>query len=232
MNKKNPLILLHGALGSKDQFSALTKELNTQFQIHTLNFEGHGGLPAKRDYSMDHFAENLLELIAEKHLSKANIFGYSMGGYVALKLAISHPDKVNRIMTMGTKFAWTPESARQEAGRLNPTIIEEKLPQFAKQLENRHAPLDWHQVLSKTVKMMVNLGNGEALKPEDFSKVRCPVLLTVGGNDQMVSREETTDAAKAIPNAEFHLFEKFSHPLERIDVQILARKIKEFFREN
>ena len=36
------LLLLHGALGSKEQFTALNEQLSSEFEVHTLDFEGHG----------------------------------------------------------------------------------------------------------------------------------------------------------------------------------------------
>ena len=46
--------------------------------------------------------------------------GHSMGGYVALKLALKRPELVDRIITLGTKFNWTPEVAAKEVKMLNP----------------------------------------------------------------------------------------------------------------
>ncbi len=227
---KPALILLHGALGGKDQFSTLQENLKDQFQIYTLNFEGHGGRKSDREYSMENFEENLLDLIETENLEPANIFGYSMGGYVALKLAIDYPAKVQKIMTLGTKFAWTPESANDEVSRLNPLKIEEKVPEFARQLKERHSPLDWRQVLSKTGEMILTLGKGAALVPKDFEEVQCPVLITRGSEDQMVSEMESRKIAETLPQGEYHSFEGFKHPLEQADTDTLANRIIGFFK--
>ena len=55
-----------------------------------------------------------------------------MGGYVALQLANKHPKYVQKIITLGTKFAWDKETAAKEVKMLNPEKIEEKIPAFAK----------------------------------------------------------------------------------------------------
>ncbi len=227
---KPSLILLHGALGSKAQLLPLGDKLKDHFDIYTLNFEGHGGLSINREFSLDHFSENLLQFIENEKLVSPNIFGYSMGGYVALKLAMSHPDKVKHIMTLGTKFDWSPESAAMEVKMLNPDVIVEKVPKFAEQLKERHTPEDWKHVLRKTADMMLALGNGEALRPAAFNKVNCPVHITVGGADNMVSIEESKNVADSIPNSAFEVFEGFKHPIEQVDVGMLRNKIVDFFK--
>lgn len=228
MNHNTPLILLHGALGSKDQFASLEESLQDSFKIYTLNFEGHGGRSSSREYTIDNFKENVLELMEEQKLTSACIFGYSMGGYVALKLAMDHPEKVEKVITLGTKFAWSPDIASQEVSRLNPLKIEAKIPQYAKKLEQRHSPLDWHQVLSKTAAMMVDLGDGKAIATKDFKKVECPVLITAGSEDQLVTIVESREVANAIPRANFHLFEGFKHPLEQVDMEKLTAAVNKF----
>ena len=106
---QNSILLLHGALGSEVQFTELKKALSESFDVHTLTFEGHGGRASNRPFSMGGFVENVVDYLDKNGLDSVNIFGYSMGGYVALMLAKEHPNRVNKIMTLGTKFAWNPE---------------------------------------------------------------------------------------------------------------------------
>ena len=47
-------------------------------------------------------------------ITRADIFGYSMGGYVALHAARRHPERIGSIMTLGTKFAWDTPTAEKE----------------------------------------------------------------------------------------------------------------------
>ena len=117
------LILLHGALGSKTQFSELKTLLDNDFNVITFNFEGHDGRAATQEYSIALFTENTLRILEEHQIDKAGFFGYSMGGYVALNLALKHPGKVDKIMTLGTKFNWTAEAAAKETRMLDPCLL-------------------------------------------------------------------------------------------------------------
>ncbi len=72
---KGDIILLHGALGSKEQFSELKNRFSNKFEVHNFNFEGHGGRPSKNDFSIDLFAENIADFISENKISSPHIFG-------------------------------------------------------------------------------------------------------------------------------------------------------------
>jgi pimeloyl-ACP methyl ester carboxylesterase len=223
------LLLLHGALGAKQQLEPLKTALQDRFVVHTLNFEGHGGRPASQPYSIGLFVQNVLDYLSENGISNCVVFGYSMGGYVALKLASLFPGKIRAIVTLGTKFAWSPEIALKETAMLNPQKIEEKVPKFAAALEQLHTPLDWKKVMNDTAEMMRGLGDDPALTPEDFEKVRIPVTLLLGSEDTMVTPEETLDAQARLDNALFMRVDGWQHPIDRVDTAHLADLIGKRF---
>ncbi|NOT38135.1 MAG: alpha/beta hydrolase [Saprospiraceae bacterium] len=227
MNKKN-LLLLHGALGCKKQFESLKELLANEFNIYDLNFEGHGGRLSDKEFSIDLFAKNTLEYIQEIGLERTNIFGYSMGGYVALKLASENSDFIERIITLGTKFNWNKEVAEKEIRMLDPIKVEEKVPSFAKQLENLHYPCDWKEIMNKTSRMMIDLGNGNKLSDDNLKQISIPTLIGVGELDNMVTVEESKNVSDLLQNAKLRILEGFKHPLELIPMDKLAKLILDF----
>ncbi|MEZ4883173.1 MAG: alpha/beta hydrolase [Chitinophagales bacterium] len=224
----NSILLLHGALGSKSQLKTLKIRLSKDFNVYDLNFEGHGGRPSNRDFTMDVFTENVLKFLEENKLSKVSILGYSMGGYVALTLAKNHPNVVDKIITLATKFDWTPAFAANEVKMLNPDAIEAKVPAFAQKLNALHSPNDWKEVVHKTADMMVGLGNGKRLHNADFQAINHPVLIGLGTLDKMVTREESEMTAKLLPNATFHAIEGLPHLIEKMDVEKLVGLVRKF----
>jgi len=136
------LILLHGAIGAKSQLESLADELSNEFNIHLINFSGHGGKPiSEAKFSIDLFADDVLDYMEKNRIERADIFGYSMGGYVAVYIAKYHPEKVNHIITLATKFHWDEVTAAKEVKMLNADAIQQKVPVFAQQLSERHFPL-------------------------------------------------------------------------------------------
>ncbi len=222
------LLLLHGALGSKEQFTALHDHLSSMYNIVDINFSGHGGNIFTNQFSIRSFAEETLSLLDQNSIQSIDVFGYSMGGYVALRLAHDHPGRLDRIMTLGTKFEWTPESAQKELKLLNPEVIENKVPKFADTLSRRHQPNDWKVLMHKTAVMMHSLGKGEAMEKQDFRKIQNPVMISVGSEDNMVTNEESKKVVEWLPNGAFLEIPNFKHPIEAVDVAVLAEEIKKF----
>ncbi|MCR9182220.1 MAG: alpha/beta fold hydrolase [Flavobacteriaceae bacterium] len=151
------LLLLHGAIGAKDQLSPLAEDLRNHYEIHNLNFSGHGGCDFDSAFSIENFADEVLNYLNTMKIETASIFGYSMGGYVALYFASKHAERVEKIVTLATKFEWSPEISQKETKMLNPGIIKEKIPAFAKALQQRHHPQSWETVLKRTSQMMLDL---------------------------------------------------------------------------
>ena len=225
------LLLLHGALGSKDQFQSLVHLLKETFQVHTFNLPGHGGLPLPdNEFSIELFSEQVARYIQDMNIEKANVFGYSMGGYIAMYLAKQMPDKVNKIVTLATKFYWDEKTATKEVKLLDGKIIQEKLPAFAEQLQKRHAPVDWLTILDKTTELLINLGNRNTLQPEDYTSITTPSLVLLGDRDKMVTLEETLAVYKQLPNAQFGVLPGTPHIFEQVNLSLLAYLIKRFLK--
>ena len=221
------MLLLHGALGSKQQTDPLRSELD-HVGAYNFNFSGHGGNAIPDAFTTTLFAEDVLRFMDANNINSTAIFGYSMGGYVALHLAQNYPDRVEKIITLGTKFDWTPETAAQEVRMLNPAKIEEKVPAFAAHLAQVHSPEDWKVVMARTADMMLQLGGGARLTDQDLNAVQQPVLICRGALDKMVSKEESQSAAAALPNGSFLEIDGFKHPFEQIDVVRLAQIIQDW----
>ncbi|WP_430411445.1 alpha/beta fold hydrolase [Kordia sp.] len=226
--KHTNLLLLHGALGSKVQLKPLQTLLANDFNVHTLNFEGHGGRTSDHEFDMERFAENVVEKLQTLGISNTHIFGYSMGGYVALTLAKKYPELVDTIVTLGTKFDWTLASAEKEIKMLNPEKIEEKVPVFANRLHELHQPNDWKEVMYKTATMMLALANGKKLTDDDLRQIEHKICIGIGSIDTMVTIEESTHTASLLPNGTLKIIEDVKHPIEKVDVTVLATFIRNF----
>lgn len=223
MIPKESVILLHGAIGASSQLNALKEKLSADYTVYSFDFEGHGGRASDNDFSIELFVQNTLDFMEENQIGSATFFGYSMGGYVALKLAATHPGKVKSITTYGTKFDWTPEAAEKETKMMNPEKIEEKVPAFAQSLKELHYPLDWKENMKKTAAMMLALGNQPALSSTDIKSIRVPVNLCLGDQDQMVTQEETKNISDQISDSSFHLIADSAHPIYNADLDQLTK---------
>jgi len=222
------ILLLHGAIGSSAQLEKLQESLQGHYNVHTFNFPGHGGMALPDAFSIPLFAQAVKHYLQEQRVGRVTIIGYSMGGYVALYLAKHHPELVENIITLATKFEWNEAIAAKESKMLQPEVIEQKLPDFAKTLEVRHAPQSWKQVMEKTKEMLLALGQQNALSLEDYASIQTPVQLLIGDRDKMVSLEETVAVYKQLPHAQLGVLPATPHPIEQVDMELLIFYIKRF----
>lgn len=218
----NPLLILHGALGSASQLDPVKTSLeHGGSAVHSLNFSGHGGAPFQSDFGIAQFTQDTFQYLQDHQLKQVDIFGYSMGGYVALWLAEKYPDRVGKIVTLGTKFDWSEMSAAKEVKKLNPEKILEKIPAFARILEHRHAPNDWKELLNKTADMMLSLGRAPLLTKEILQSIKHETIICLGDQDDMADRNYSEQVAEFLPNGSFRLLENTPHPIEKVDLKKL-----------
>src|SRR2546430_6559827 len=96
-----PLILLHGGLGSSEMFGPVLPLLAKSHQVIAVDLQGHGRT-ADIDRPMDVrlMADDIAALIDRLGLAKPDVVVYSLGGGVALQLAVRHPDKIGRLVVV------------------------------------------------------------------------------------------------------------------------------------
>ncbi len=223
------ILLLHGAIGAAAQLAPLSQYFTEGNTIHLIDFTAHGNRPASNaQFSIGLFANDVLAYLDSHNIRKAAIFGYSMGGYVAVYLAKHHPDRIEKIITLATKYSWDEATAAKETQMLNPEKITQKLPAFAETLEQRHASNGWKTVLARTAAMMLEMGADNPLKQEDYATINHPTLIMLGDRDKMVTLEETVAVYKALPNAQLCILPKTAHPIEQVHVAQVANIALEF----
>jgi pimeloyl-ACP methyl ester carboxylesterase len=219
------LVLLHGALGSDANLTQIAQLLSTEYSVYPFCFSGHGNKPFSDDFGVDQFSEELLQFLLQNNLKQPVVFGFSMGGYVALKLEAKHPGTFEKIITLGTKFDWTVESSQKEAALLNPSVLEEKVPAYADYLKQLHGD-SWEELVGKTAQMMLEMGQHPPLSSSDLKKISCTIICGRGENDKMVRADETITVVELLANGRYEEIPGWIHPIERLDQTLLAEWIK------
>jgi pimeloyl-ACP methyl ester carboxylesterase len=113
-----PVILVHGlAVNAGVNFNArgLTAELAKQYQVIALDNRGHGR--SEKLYDPEAYGtkmcEDIVRLMDHLNIEKAHVLGYSMGGFIVLKLATLHPDRLLSFVICAS--GWTPEPEKELA---------------------------------------------------------------------------------------------------------------------
>ncbi|MBP1678312.1 MAG: ybfF, partial [Bacteroidetes bacterium] len=95
-----PLLLLHGLFGSSGNWQSIAKRLALSFSVHSLDLRNHGASPWFADMSYPAMAADVAEYMRHHGLDRAALVGHSMGGKVAMELALSTPDIVASLLVL------------------------------------------------------------------------------------------------------------------------------------
>ncbi len=181
-----PLLLLHGGLGSIDMFGPILPALAKHRQVIAVDLHGHGRTTlGERPISLVDIGNDLAMLLRKLEYPTVDVVGYSFGGGAAFRLAVQHPDLVRRLAIVSAPFAqdgFFPEMLPQQAAvsgamadMMKPT------PMYQSYIKVAPRPQDFPRLLDRMGELM--------RKPydwtEDVKKLKGPVMLVYGDADMV-----------------------------------------------
>lgn len=178
-----PLLLLHGGLFNIDlQFGELLPSLSANRQVIAADFQGHGRTnDIDRSLNTPDLASDVVELLKHLGVPQVDVFGFSVGGAVALHLAIRHPELIRRAIISSVSFQ--PSGDRMEntaaVGELTVDMIA-GTPMEAEYLAKSPHPDRLQALLDKIV--TYDRGDG-GWSDDDIRGYPAPTLITVGDCD-------------------------------------------------
>ncbi|MEV1330683.1 alpha/beta fold hydrolase [Micromonospora costi] len=108
-----PLVLLHGAYGAAETFAPLLPALTGRHRVIRVDLQGHGRTAdVERPLRHESMADDVAALLRHLDLPDADLLGHSLGGGVALRVAIQHPALVRRLVVVSApcrRGGWYPE---------------------------------------------------------------------------------------------------------------------------
>ncbi|TKR29544.1 alpha/beta hydrolase [Luteimonas gilva] len=104
--KGEPLLLLHGGLGSIDMFGPALAKLAETREVIAVDLQGHGRTAlGERPFKLESMGDDMAALVAKLGRKQVDVLGYSMGGGVAFRMAAQHPQSVRRLAMVSTPFS-------------------------------------------------------------------------------------------------------------------------------
>jgi pimeloyl-ACP methyl ester carboxylesterase len=223
------ILFLHGALGSSTTFESLILKLQDPYSCHAIDFPLHGNNARPFEFTVAEFAKYFIQFIEENYTQKISVFGYSMGGYVALYAASLRPELFDSVMTFETKFKWTEEIAAKEIAMLNTDKMEQKIPAFVTQLKQRHQQIDWKDLVNKTASLLHNLGTNKLLDQLRLNSIPVKVMVGQGDKSEMIKPEETIDVFRQLQDGSFYVLPNTKHAFDKVNEKLLLSHITQFF---
>lgn len=95
-----PVLFLHGLYGSGNNWRSIVRSFEDSHRIYTPDLRCHGRSPHAADMRYPTMAQDVLALLDEENIERAHLVGHSMGGKVAMALALLAPERVGRLMVV------------------------------------------------------------------------------------------------------------------------------------
>jgi len=183
----SPLVLLHGGVMTIElDFAALLPELVTRHTVIAVELQGHGRTAdTGRAITPAALASDVVGLLDHLGIDRAHVLGHSLGGGVALELAVSHPDRVRSIVPMSITVR--PDGTHEEITDPSKHATSSRMPtpqDFADMTEayKRLSPHPEH--FDDFVAMLSSVASQlEGWTDEQLAGVTAPTLLMIGDHD-------------------------------------------------
>ena len=182
--KGQPLILLHGGLGTITMFEQILPSLAESRQVIPIELQGHGHTAdIDRPLSFEWMADDVAALITNLGLEQADLLGYSLGGGVALQTVIRHPMLIHKAVIVSAPYkrdGWYPEvlaGMTSINAELAKTWVGSPMHQAYASVAPK--PEDWPMLAAKMSDLLKQGYDWSA----DLSAVRMPIMIVVGDAD-------------------------------------------------
>ena len=181
-----PLVLLHGGIGASEVWAASVPALAAGRRVITVDLQGHGHTAdIDRPLRPEHLAGDVAALIEHLGLERADVMGYSLGGGVALRTAIQHPERVRRLVLVSIAFR-RDGSHPEVLAAMDAMSAAAAEPMKQSQLYAHYArvaprPEDWPVLIGKTAELLkVDYDWGE-----ETAAITAPTMLVFADADSV-----------------------------------------------
>ncbi|MDX1588712.1 MAG: alpha/beta fold hydrolase [Oleiphilaceae bacterium] len=238
-----PVILLHGLFGAGDNLGGIRRRLQHRFRLHSLDLRNHGQSPHAGSMSYPEMAADVRAWMDANGLASAAVLGHSMGGKVAMELALGDPGRVDRLIVADiAPVAYEPHhdgilegmqsldtgalSSRREADRaLSSSIDDSRVRQFLlTNLVPAEQGFRWRLNLPGLVDCYPQI----MAAPQARGPYQGPVLFLKGGESDYIDKAHQQATEKRFPRARLRVVPGAGHWLHGEKPDLVARLCERF----
>lgn len=208
-----PVVLLHSGGMARQEWNVHLGALRERFRVLAPDLPGHGRTPLDGELTVEGMAEAVAATLADAGVASAHVVGSSMGGGVALRLALERPGLVDRLVLF--RIGYRRETA-DVAGELEldrPAYWERiGLAEWLSRVhEPQGGPEAWKRVVERAARLPETDPDARGLDRADLETVASPTLVAAGDRDPLVPVEEAVEMYRSIPEADLWIVPGASH---------------------
>jgi pimeloyl-ACP methyl ester carboxylesterase len=224
----DPLILINGLGGARTGWASVADAFSQHFRVVALDNRDAGESdPETEPYSLDDLADDVAGLMDALGIDRAHVLGHSMGGFIALHFAVNHPDRLNKLVLVGTSPVAGVALGQPFTGPTREEWIDDAAERTRETAPSGYAPgfFDTHPELMDA---LVERARSNRITWEGYRRqcraisethdvrdrlgdITAPTLVIHGDVDPSVSIKGGKKLATGIPNAQMLTYEGVGH---------------------
>lgn len=233
-----PILCLHGHPGTGRSMSVFTRHLSTRYQTLAPDLRGYGQSRTSAPFEMTDHLRDLEALLHRFQIQRYLLLGWSLGGILALELALRMPERVSGLILVASAarpwgdhppIQWQDNAFTGVAAilnRLNPgwswnieTFGRRSLFRY---LIQQHTPATYQYLAEEAMPAYLQtspqanralfraLQNGYNRLP-DLAQIPCPALVLAGDCDRHITAAASQETAATLPNSEWRCYPNTAH---------------------
>jgi len=248
IGKGEPFLILHGYFGMGDNWKTFATHLSENYQVHLIDLRNHGRSFHDDEFNYDVMVEDVLTYIKHYKFKQVTVLGHSMGGKIAMLLAVTYPEVIKRLIVADIAPKYYPPHHQEILEGLNSVDfnkqktrkeVEQVLQQYIADAATRQFLLRNVYWQSKeklafrfNLKSLTENSNevGEGLP--SFTEYNGPVLFLKGGNSGYISKQDVPLIKAHFPNAKLMTVKNSGHWLHVENPTDFYEYIVDFLSKN
>ncbi|SFC79612.1 alpha/beta fold hydrolase [Pseudoalteromonas denitrificans] len=236
------LILIHGLFGSFENLNVIARPLSEFFTVTAIDLRNHGRSMHKTEMTYPDMCQDVVHLMSQLNIIEAIFVGHSMGGKVAMQMALTHPEKVNKLVVLDiAPVAYdarhddvfkalnavnnSPTSNRQDADNLMSEFVKEMgVRQFLlKSFVKSEAGFQWRfnlPIIENKYHQILAAPSGHPFEGD--------TLFIKGGNSQYITSAMRNTFLKLFPNCKAKVIHGTGHWLHAEKPTAVNKSITDF----
>ncbi|HEX7997557.1 MAG TPA: alpha/beta fold hydrolase [Pyrinomonadaceae bacterium] len=220
--KGYPVILLHGYSDSWFSYSRVLAALGANYHVYALTLRGHGDSerPAS-GYNLSDLASDVVAFMDTNQLKRVTLVGHSMGSFVAQRVALTAPERIDRLILVGSATTLRNNAVRelqQSVNALKDPVPEKFIREFQTSTVYHPVPEEFmERVMAESSKLPARVWRAlmEGMLKSDvsseLSKIKAPTLVLWGDKETIFPRTEQDALTTTLPNARLKVYADTGH---------------------